>query len=330
MYVYERCTCVFLNVCVYACVSVGMWVYCVYDCKRGCMHECVRVFTYVNGCTRVRVLVCVRADGINVCCAATQKRRASMEAGPLVRVKHGGVGAHAFAAAVAAVAPLEVMLADAGTPAVLAGVPPAVMLADAGAPAVLALAPDAGMLADAGAPAVLALAPDAVMLADAGAPAVLALAPAAVMLADAGAPAVLALAPDTVMLADAALAVLAPAPLEAMLALLAPPLRCALPLPLPPPFPPAPRLPLLRRILGLLPRRVAVSPLLAALAALAPLLPVPHLRHWPGALAQVHWAQQRAGVRPTDSPHTGQARARSSSAALPGAGGADPGPGMAI
>ena len=119
MYVYERCTCVFLNVCVYACVSVGMWVYCVYDCKRGCMHECVRVFTYVNGCTRVRVLVCVRADGINVCCAATQKRRASMEAGPLVRVKHGGVGAHAFAAAVAAVAPLAAMLTDTGAFAAL-------------------------------------------------------------------------------------------------------------------------------------------------------------------------------------------------------------------
>ena len=44
---------------------------------------------------------------------------------------------------------------------------------------------------------------------------------------------------------------------------------------------------------------------------------------WKGP--QVHWAQQRAGVRPTDSPHTGQARARSGSAALPGAGAADAG-----
>jgi hypothetical protein len=42
------------------------------------------------------------------------------------------------------------------------------------------------------------------------------------------------------------------------------------------------------------------------------------LHGWKGP--QVHWAQQRAGVRPTDSPHTGQtrARARSSSAALSG------------
>jgi hypothetical protein len=44
---------------------------------------------------------------------------------------------------------------------------------------------------------------------------------------------------------------------------------------------------------------------------------------WKGP--QVHWAQQRAGVRPTDSPHTGQARAVWNSAALPGAGAADAG-----
>ena len=37
---------------------------------------------------------------------------------------------------------------------------------------------------------------------------------------------------------------------------------------------------------------------------------------WKGP--QVHWAQQRAGVRSTDSPHTGQVRVRSRSAALPG------------
>jgi hypothetical protein len=71
------------------------------------------------------------------------------------------LGAHAGATAVAAVAPLAVMLADAGTPAVLTGVPLAVMLEDAGAPAVLAVAPLAVMLADAGAPAVIAGAPDA-------------------------------------------------------------------------------------------------------------------------------------------------------------------------
>jgi hypothetical protein len=40
---------------------------------------------------------------------------------------------------------------------------------------------------------------------------------------------------------------------------------------------------------------------------------------------QVHWAQQRAGVRRTDSLHSGQARARSSSVALLGAGAADAG-----
>jgi hypothetical protein len=42
---------------------------------------------------------------------------------------------------------------------------------------------------------------------------------------------------------------------------------------------------------------------------------------WP----QVHWAQQRAGLRPMDSPHTGQSKALSSSASLPGAGAADAG-----
>ena len=40
---------------------------------------------------------------------------------------------------------------------------------------------------------------------------------------------------------------------------------------------------------------------------------------------QVHRAQQRAGVRRMDSLHSGQARARSSSMALPGAGAADAG-----
>jgi hypothetical protein len=44
---------------------------------------------------------------------------------------------------------------------------------------------------------------------------------------------------------------------------------------------------------------------------------------WKGP--QVHWAQQRTGVRRTDSLRTGQARARSSSASLPGAGAADAG-----
>ena len=109
---------------------------------------------------------------------------------------------------------------------------------------------------------------------------------AAVMLADAGAPAVLAPVPAAVMLADAgALAVLALSPLAVMLALVAPPLRCAHPLPLPF-FSPRHPHPLLHRMVGLLPRRVAVSPLLAALAALSPLLPVPapppplRLRHW--------------------------------------------------
>ena len=68
----------------------------------------------------------------------------------LALAPHPAVGAHAFAAAVAAatVAPLAVMLADTCAP----GVRPAVMLANAGAPAVLAGAPDAIMLADAGAP----------------------------------------------------------------------------------------------------------------------------------------------------------------------------------
>jgi hypothetical protein len=74
--------------------------------------------------------------------------------------------------------------------------------------------------------------------------AVLAPAPLAVMLADAGAPAVLAPVPAAVMLADpGTLAALALSPLAVMLALVAPPLRCAHPLPLPPPFLPATRPP---------------------------------------------------------------------------------------
>ena len=151
---------------------------------------------------------------------------------------------------------------------------------------ILAGAPDSVIFADARAPAVLAPVPAAVKLADAGAPAVLAGDSLAVMLADAGAPAVLAPVPAAVMLADAgALAVLALSPLAVMLALVAPPLRCAHPLPLPFLSPRHPH-PLLHRMVGLLPRRVAVSPLLAALAALSPLLPVPapppplRLRHW--------------------------------------------------
>ena len=59
--------------------------------------------------------------------------------------------------------------------------------------ALLALAPDALVLADARAPALLALAPDALVLADARPPALLACAPLALVLADArplaGAPA---------------------------------------------------------------------------------------------------------------------------------------------
>ncbi len=106
---------------------------------------------------------------------------------------------------------------------------------------------ETGWAIGAGASAVLARAPATVMLADAGASAVLADAPAAVMLADTGDPAVFAGAP----------------------------LRCAHPLPVPPPFPPASSLSLPHRIVGLLPRRVVVSPFLAALAALALLLPVP-------------------------------------------------------
>jgi hypothetical protein len=128
-------------------------------------------------------------------------------------------------------------------------------MADAGATTVLAHAPLAVMLADDGAPAVLADSALAVMLADAGAPTALAPSPAAVMLADAGAP-----------------AVLAPAPLAVVLALLARPCgalsRC-LCLPLPPPTPTSLR----HRLVGRLPRRVAISPLLAALVALAPPLP---------------------------------------------------------
>jgi hypothetical protein len=105
---------------------------------------------------------------------------------------------------------------------------------------------------------------------------------------------------SSVMLADAgAPAVLAPAPLAVISHFMRPPLRCARPCPPTPPpspFPTPACLPLLHRIVRLLPRRVAVSPLLAALAALALLLPVP-------APAPLH--------------QMGQARDRSSSAALP-------------
>jgi len=62
------------------------------------------------------------------------------------------------------------------------------------------------------------------------------------------------------------------------------------------------------------------SPPPPTLALRAPWCPAPGSAQagWKGP--QVHWAQHRAGVRPTDSPHTGQARARLKSAALPGAG----------
>ena len=72
--------------------------------------------------------------------------------------------------------------------------------------ALLALAPDALVLADARAPALLALAPDALVMADARAPALLALAPLALVLAEARPPALLALAPLARVLAQAALA----------------------------------------------------------------------------------------------------------------------------
>jgi hypothetical protein len=134
------------------------------------------------------------------------------------------------------------------------------------------------------------------------------------MLAEAGAPAVLALASLMVVLKNPVIITHHCARTSCA------PLRCALLLPPPLPFPPASRLPLVLRIVGLLPCCVAVSPLLAALARAQcrPAPPAARMRKW----TQMHWAQQRAGVRPTDS-HSGQSRAQSSSAALPGAGAAD-------
>ena len=72
--------------------------------------------------------------------------------------------------------------------------------------ALLALAPDALVLADARPPALLAFAPDALVLADARAPALLACVPLALVLADARAPALLASAPLALVRAQAALA----------------------------------------------------------------------------------------------------------------------------
>ena len=84
---------------------------------------------------------------------------------------------------------------------------------------------------------------------------------------------------------------------------------------------------LMRRVmLGSAPAEPSLVPLEVVLDFLAP---PPRLRcahplsRWKGP--QVHWAQQRTGVRRTDSLRTGQARARSSSASLPGAGAADAG-----
>jgi len=126
----------------------------------------------MHKCECARVCTSSRYKGVLY--TMTAIIRASMEAGPYVRVKNGcaaaavqhrtpapaasrvpaallavlsgapdpAVGAHALAAAVAAEAPDAVMLADAGAPAVLAGVPSAVMLADACAPAVIASVPD--------------------------------------------------------------------------------------------------------------------------------------------------------------------------------------------
>jgi len=56
-------------------------------------------------------------------------------------------------------------------------------------------------------------------------------------------------------------------------------------------------LPLLHRIVGVLPRRVDVSPLLAAIASLAPLLPVPHLPSHQTPPRLRHW-----GPAPASSP----------------------------
>ena len=69
--------------------------------------------------------------------------------------------------------------------------------------ALLALAPDALVLADARAPALLASVPSALVLADARPPALLAFAPSALVLADARPPALLAFAPLALVLADA-------------------------------------------------------------------------------------------------------------------------------
>ena len=157
------------------------------------------------------------------------------------------------------------------------------------------------------------------LLADAGAPAVLATAPDAAMLADAGATAVLAPAPLAVMVADSVL--VSPQSLHWPLwrlcwQVLAPPQSMHLL--------PGPDAVMLADASA--PAVLALVPLEVVLDFLAP---PPRLRcahplsRWKGP--QVHWAQQRTGVRRTDSLRTGQARARSSSTSLPGAGAADAG-----
>ena len=83
--------------------------------------------------------------------------------------------------------------------ALLALAPDALVLADARPPALLASAPAALVLADARPPALLACAPDALVLADARPPALLACVPLALVRAEARPPALLASAPLTVM-----------------------------------------------------------------------------------------------------------------------------------
>jgi hypothetical protein len=129
-------------------------------------------------------------------------------------------------AALLALAPLALVLADAPPPAFLAAAPLALVRADARPPALLACAPDALVRADARPPAVIAFVPDALVLSDARPPALLALVPGALVLADARLPALLACAPLVIVLADARpLALLAWAPLSLLRADTARPLR---------------------------------------------------------------------------------------------------------